>query len=80
MKLNTKNLMQKTPGNVFLGHLEEQVFHIFPRLHLIMEGLPPPPPHAPPPLTPFRIFVDHVTIFSSSPMQHLRWSFMTKKR
>ena len=23
---------------------------------------------------PFRIFVDYVTIFNSSPMQHLRWN------
>ena len=26
------------------------------------------------PLIPFRVFMDHVTIFSSSPMQQLRWS------
>ena len=28
--------MRKTSGNVFLGHLGECVFHIFPRLHSIM--------------------------------------------
>ena len=26
--------MQKTSGNVFLGHLEEQVFHFFPKVAL----------------------------------------------
>ena len=28
---------------------------------------------------PFRIFVDYVTIFNSSPMQHLRWSSFWQK-
>ena len=40
--LNAKNLMQKTSENVFLRHLGEWVFDIFPMLHLIM-GAPPPP-------------------------------------
>ena len=35
-----KNLMWKTSGNPFLGHLGEWVFHIFPILHLIMEDAP----------------------------------------
>ena len=30
------NLMQKTFGNVFLGHLGGQVFHVFLRLQSIM--------------------------------------------
>ena len=32
------------------------------------------------PPMPFRIFVDHVTIFNSSPMQHLRWSSSWQKK
>ena len=32
--------MQKSSGNVFLGHVEELVFHIFPRL-LSITGVPP---------------------------------------
>ena len=32
--------MLKASGNVFLGHLRESVFHIFPRLHSIMGGAP----------------------------------------
>ena len=28
---------------------------------------------------PFRIFMDDITILSSSPMQHLRWSFLWQK-
>ena len=31
-----KNLIRKTSGNVFLGHLGEWVFHIFLKLHLII--------------------------------------------
>ena len=34
------NLMQTTYENVFLGHLEKLVFHIFPKLDLIMGGSP----------------------------------------
>ena len=41
--LNAKNLMQKTSENVFLRHVGEWVFDIFPILPLIM-GAPPPPP------------------------------------
>ena len=31
------------------------------------------------PKIPFRIVVDHITIFHSSPMQHLRWSSLRQK-
>ena len=41
--------MQKSSGNVLLGHLGEQFFHIFQRLHSIMA-------------VPFRIFLDHITV------------------
>ena len=70
--------MQNTSGNEFLGPLVEIVFHIFPILHWIMKrrgrmggrGCP----------IPFRIFVDHVTIFNLSPMQHLKWSTYCDKK
>ena len=52
------NSMQKIPGNVFLGHVGEWVFHIFPMLHSIMGGAPK---------YHLEFFVD-VTIFSSSTM------------
>ena len=68
-----ENLMWKASGNIFLGHLGEWVFRIFPRLHLIIEGrrgcL----------LIPFKVFMDHFTVFNSSPMQHLRWSSLWLK-
>ena len=60
--------MQKTSGNVFSGYLGELVFHIFPRLHCIMGGA-----------SCFRSFMAHVTIFSTSPIQHLRWSSLLQK-
>ena len=31
------------------------------------------------PLIPFRIFMDHGTIYSSSPMPHLSWSSLQQK-
>ena len=60
--------MPKTSGNEFLGSLEE-VFHIFSILHSTWRVRP----------IPFRIFVDHGTIFSLSPMQYLignNWELM----
>ena len=30
-------------------------------------------------VVPFSIFIDHVRIISSSPMQHLRWSSLPQK-
>ena len=72
MILNAKDLMQKTTGNVFLGHQGGWVFHIFPKLHSIIKlGCP---------LIHLRIFVDHVTLFNLSPMQHLRWSSLWQKK
>ena len=59
--------MWKTTENVFLVDLGEKIFHIFQRLHSIMVV---------PPIL-FRIFMDHVTILSSRPMEHLRRSFVT---
>ena len=47
-------------------------YHIFPRLHLIMGvclgGWNP--------YYFLKGFVDHVTIFNSSSMQHVRWSYL----
>ena len=40
IKFKNPNLTRKTSGDLFLGHLGEQVFHIFPRLHLIMGVAP----------------------------------------
>ena len=60
--------------NLWKEHLGESVFHIILTPHLIMGVAPPslpPPTSLPPPPIPFRIFMDHVTIFSSSSMQHL---------
>ena len=54
--LNANNSMRKTSGNVFLGQP-----HIFRRCTRSWGCSP----------IPFRISVDHVTIFSSSPMQHV---------
>ena len=62
-KCGKLNLMQKTSGNVFLGILGEWVFHIFPRLHSIMAGVPQYLFGSGPQ---FR-----GSIFHSSPMQHL---------
>ena len=36
LDIKCRNLMQKTSGNVFLGHLGWWVFHVFPRLHSIL--------------------------------------------
>ena len=36
VKCKKLNLMQKTSGNIFLGHLGGCIFHIFQRLHSIM--------------------------------------------
>ena len=73
IKCKILTLMWKTSGILFLGHLGGWVFHIFPRLHLIMcacvFGRVEP-------LLLFRVFVDHVTIFNSSSMQRLRWSLL----
>ena len=66
-----QNLMQKICGKAFFGHTRECLFDIFLRLHLIMGGGGVPPISV-------RIFANHVLIFSLSPMQHLRWSFVTK--
>ena len=52
--------------NLWKEHLGESVFHIILTPHLIMGVAPPPSPPIP-----FRIFMDRVTIFSSSSMQHL---------
>ena len=41
MKCKKLNLMWKTSGNVFSGHVAEWVFHIFPRLPSIMCLLKP---------------------------------------
>ena len=68
-KLNIKN-----SGNVFLGHLGGSVFYIFRRLHSIMCVCWGGQVGCGWPSIPFRIFVDYVTIFNSSPMQHLRWN------
>ena len=38
IKCKKMHLMQKTSGNVFLGHLGEWFFHIFPRLHSVRAG------------------------------------------
>ena len=38
--LNVKNLMEKTSGNAFLGHLGNWGFHVFPTLHSIMGVYP----------------------------------------
>ena len=66
------NLMQNTSGNVFLGHQGRRVFHIFPRLHSIIGvGMWPQ--------ILYKIFVNHVTIFNSSPVQYLRWSSFWQK-
>ena len=54
----------------FFGHLRVS-FYYFPNTALNYEGFPP--------LIPFRIFVDHVAIFSSSHMQHLRWCTLWQK-
>ena len=61
---------EKNVGNVFLGHLGESSSY-FPNPALNYEGAPPPP--LPPPIL-FKIFVDHVTKFSSSLTQRLGWS------
>ena len=76
IKCKIPYLKWKASGNVFLGHLGGWVFHIFPRLHSIMyvcvcvnvcvEG-------GRWSLILFRVLVDHITIFNSSSMQHLRW-------
>ena len=50
----------------------EWVFHIFSRLYSIIGA-------APWYLDTPWIFVDHVTIFSSGTMQHLRWSSLWQK-
>ena len=63
------SLMQKTSWNVFLGHLGGWAFHIFPRLHSVMKAT----------LMAFRTFVDH-TIFNWSPVQHLIWSYLWRKK
>ena len=34
--LSAKNVMRRTSGNVFLGHLGGWIFHIFKRLHSIL--------------------------------------------
>ena len=65
--IKCKNLMWKISKNVFSGHLGEWVFYIFLTLHSIMG------------VVPFSIFIDHVRIISSSPMQHLRWSSLSQK-
>ena len=63
--LNAKNLIRKTCGNVFLGHVGWWDFHVFPRLHLIMGDVP----------SKFlKICMDCGTIFNSRALQHLRWS------
>ena len=60
---------KRTSGNVFLGHLGGwEFFTFFPKS---WEGECFPQ-------IPFRIFVD-VTMFNSSPMQHLRWSSLWQK-
>ena len=63
-----RNLMRKTSGNVFLGHLGWWVLHIFPRLHSILGSAPD------------TIFVDHLTIFNLCPVQDLRWSSFWQNR
>ena len=72
IKCKKLNLVWKTSGYVFLGHLRGSVFHIFPTLHLIkcVSGWPS---------IPFRIFVDHVSIFNWSPVQHLSLSSLWRK-
>ena len=79
--LNAKSLMQKkNSGNVFLGHLGESSSY-FPNPALDHGGAPPPIPPTTTNTTsiPFRIFVDHVTKFSSSLMQRLGWSCLWQK-
>ena len=72
VELAFKRLMWKTTGNEFLEYLESEFF-IFSKdctwsLELPLDTLIPP-----------WISVDHVTIFSSNPMQHLRWSSLGQK-
>ena len=52
-------------------------FSYFPHFALDHEGgtpLSPPPP--PSPQITFRIFLNYFTIFNSSAMEHLRWSYL----
>ena len=55
--------MQKSCRNVFLGHLGDRVFHIFPKVAL---------DHGVCPQMSFRIFVYHFITLNSSPMQHVQ--------
>ena len=55
--------MQKISGNVFMASRRVS-FSYFPKIAIDHGDA----------LDTFRIFVDHVVIFNSSPMQHLRWS------
>ena len=70
IKCKKRYLIWKTAENVLLGHPGESVLHIFPRLYSKMGGCPP---------IPFRIFVDHVKLSSSRPVQHQRWSSSWQK-
>ena len=67
--IKCKKLNAKTSGNIFLGSLVEWVFHFFLRLHSIIGCALWYP------ITPW-VFVDHVMILNSSPMHHLRWSYL----
>ena len=70
-KLNLKNLWKCS-----FRTLREGVFHIFLSLQTIMEGAPISfrgCTHT------HRVFVDLVTIFSSSSMRHLRWTSIWQK-
>ena len=65
--------MQKTycekPLEIIFRASRRVSFSYFPNTALNNEGCP---------LIPLRIFIDHVTIFSLNPMQHLRQLFVTK--
>ena len=72
VNVKKNNFMWKKSRNVFLGDLGEWDFQIYPTMHSIMAAWLY---HQ----IPFRIFVDLVKIFSSSPMQRLRWSSSWQK-
>ena len=63
--LNTKNVMQKTSGDVFLRYLRRVSFSYF----LQIMGL----------AIPFKIFVDYVTMFNPSTVQNLKLSILWHK-
>ena len=68
LDIKCKKLMQKTSRNNLraIFKISRKVsFSCFPKVALDHGERCP--------LVPFRVFVDHITIFSSDPMQQLRW-------